>query len=298
LAACEDEQDIAKDDPGERRGPTEAGVSRVAVVETSVVLLPLAKKAADTVGRPAGVSVDIKATSSDDALTSLCAGKAEVALSNRAISDAERQVCEQNGLDPVRSLAAHQVVALYREKGLDIRCLTVKQLRKLWRPESEVQRYSELGPGLPDRPVRLITYAPTSAAFELFGRRITGGEHSLRPAARRVADRLRFGRVVRTTPGALAVGPYGLPLLGGQGLGLVAVDAGRGCVRPSADAVQSGDYRPLSAPLFMYATRRSLEKVAVKSFVDYVLDEPHAVASYPGVVPPDPAEQPEAEPRR
>ena len=35
-------------------------------------------------------------------------------------------------------------------------------------------------------------------------------------------------------------------------LNLVAVDDGNGCVAPSTETVQSGEYTPLSRPLFMY----------------------------------------------
>jgi phosphate transport system substrate-binding protein len=293
VSACEDSDDQRLDDSG---GPTAAGVTSTATVKSSVALLPLAKKAADVVDRPPGFEVDVEATGSEDALAALCAGQVEVALSNREMSEAEREVCEENGIRPVGSLVAHQAVAVRRHEGLDIRCLTTGQLRRLWRPDSDVQRYSELGAGLPDRPVRLITYPPRSAAFELFARKITPAERPLREDARRVADRLDFERIVRATPGALAFAPFDLGR-NQQRLLLVAVDAGGGCVIPSAETVRSGAYEPLSAPLYMYPSRRSLREPAVKRFVDYVLDASREVAGYPGLVPPEPAGFPEAEPR-
>lgn len=295
LTACGDVDDVARDDPGERRGPTEEGATHIARVGTSVLLLPLAKKAGDVVDRPPGVDIDVKPMSSAEALARLCAGKADVGLSNRTMTEAERGVCEANGMSPVRSLVAHQVVALYRHGRLAIDCLSVEQLRRLWRPGSQVERYSELGRGLPDRSVKLLTYPTQSAAYEFFARQITDAERPLRKDARAV-DRLRFEREVSSTPASLAVGPYIHPLAG-ERPHLVAVDAGRGCIRPSAETVQSRAYRPLSAPLFMYSTRRALEKTAVKALVDYILDKPREVATYRGVAPPERVEYPEAEPR-
>ena len=35
-------------------------------------------------------------------------------------------------------------------------------------------------------------------------------------------------------------------------LNLVSVDDGKGCVAPSNETIQSGEYAPLSRPLFMY----------------------------------------------
>lgn len=297
LTGCGDADDVASNDRGERRGPTEAGVSRTAVVATSTLLLPLAKRAGDAVAREPGIDVESRATGSRRALARLCARKAQVALSNRTMTEAERAVCEANGITAVRSLVAHHVVALYRHERLPIDCLTVDQLRRLWRRGSDVDRYSELTSGLPDRPIRLIAYPPESATFELFAHRVTGGEHGLRAGVRSVADRLRFEREVRSTPGALAFGPYTRDLVG-EHPALVAVNAGDGCVAPGASTAQSGAYTPLSRPLFMYSTRQALTKRPAKAFVDYVLDDPQRVAQYSGVVPPKRAQIPEAEPRR
>ena len=297
LTGCGEVDDVASNDRGERRGPTQAGVSRTAVVATSALLFPLAKRAADAVAREPGIDVGTRTTDSRRALARLCARKAQVALSNRTMTDAELAVCQANGITPVRSLVAHHVVAIYRHERLRIDCLTVGQLRRLWRRDSDVDRYGELASGLPDRAIRLIAYPPQSAAHELFARRVTGGEHGLRAGVRSVADRLRFEREVRSTPGALAFGPYARDLVG-QRPALVAVNAGDGCVAPGASTAQSGAYRPLARPLFMYSTRQALTKRPAKAFVDYVLDEPRRVAQYSGVVPPRRAQIPEAEPRR
>ncbi len=67
---------------------------------------------------------------------------------------------------------------------------------------------------------------------------------------------------MRATPGALAFAPFDIGREE-QRPPVVAVDAGGGCVSPSAQTVRSGAYEPLSAPL----------------------------------VPPEPAAFPEAEPR-
>ena len=41
-------------------------------------------------------------------------------------------------------------------------------------------------------------------------------------------------------------------------LNLVSVDDGKGCVAPSTETIQSGDYAPLSRPLFMYPSTDAL----------------------------------------
>ena len=42
-------------------------------------------------------------------------------------------------------------------------------------------------------------------------------------------------------------------------LNLVGVDAGDGCVKPNPETIQTGDYKPLARPLFMYPEREGAE---------------------------------------
>ena len=43
-------------------------------------------------------------------------------------------------------------------------------------------------------------------------------------------------------------------------LNLVSVDDGKGCVAPSTETIQSGEYAPLSRPLFMYPSADAISR--------------------------------------
>ena len=63
------------------------------------------------------------------------------------------------------------------------------------------------------------------------------------------------------------------------------IDAGDGCVAPSVETAQSGDYKPLSRPLFIYAKRSSLERPEVRDFLNYMLDNGTEIAEAAQYVP-------------
>ncbi len=52
----------------------------------------------------------------------------------------------------------------------------------------------------------------------------------------------------------------------------VSIDSGDGCVAPSAEAAQSGEYKPLARPLLTYVKTASLEKEGVRDFLTFWLD--------------------------
>jgi phosphate transport system substrate-binding protein len=63
------------------------------------------------------------------------------------------------------------------------------------------------------------------------------------------------------------------------------IDGGGGCVAPSVETAQSGAYKPLSRPLFVYAKRESLDRPEVKAFVRYMLDNAASIAEEAEFVP-------------
>jgi phosphate transport system substrate-binding protein len=68
-------------------------------------------------------------------------------------------------------------------------------------------------------------------------------------------------------------------------LKLVAVDAGEGCVLPDTETIATGEYRPLTRPLFVYANKAALERDAVISLVKYYFSHVGTLASEVGYVP-------------
>jgi phosphate transport system substrate-binding protein len=59
----------------------------------------------------------------------------------------------------------------------------------------------------------------------------------------------------------------------------IPIDGGDGCVTPSAETVQSGEYKPLSRALFIYVNRERLEeKLEVDAFLEFVLANQRRIA--------------------
>src|SRR5690606_198009 len=64
----------------------------------------------------------------------------------------------------------------------------------------------------------------------------------------------------------------------------VEVDGGNGCVAPSAETVESGEYAPLSRPLFIYVSAEAAERPEVAGFVDFYVENVGELATDVGYV--------------
>jgi phosphate transport system substrate-binding protein len=72
----------------------------------------------------------------------------------------------------------------------------------------------------------------------------------------------------------------------------LSIDGGSGCIEPSVDTAKSGDYTPLSRPLFTYASKSALAKEHVAEFARFYVKQSgsqNLVADQVGYVPNDDA---------
>jgi phosphate transport system substrate-binding protein len=64
----------------------------------------------------------------------------------------------------------------------------------------------------------------------------------------------------------------------------VAIDAGKGAIKPSPETIKDGTYAPLSRPLFIYVSTKAAARPEVKAFVNYYLENAGGKASEVGYV--------------
>jgi len=81
---------------------------------------------------------------------------------------------------------------------------------------------------------------------------------------------------VAKNPDALAYFGYAYYAANKDRLKLLAADGGKGCVMPSPDAVADGTYQPLSRPLFIYASRKSMLRPEAKEFAEFYVSPENA----------------------
>ena len=68
-------------------------------------------------------------------------------------------------------------------------------------------------------------------------------------------------------------------------LKLIGVDSGNGCVKPTVEGIASGEYSPLSRPLFIYVNKDSLKREEVKAFIKFYMEHGAKLTKEVGYVP-------------
>jgi phosphate transport system substrate-binding protein len=215
-----------------------------------------------------------------------CRGETDLSNASRPIEDEERQACEQEGIEFTELQVANDALTVVVNAENDwAECLTVDQLKKIWGPGSKVDNWQDVDPSFPDQELKLYGPGTDSGTFDYFTDEINGEEGASRSDYSASEDDNVIVRGVAGDPGAL--GYFGFTYFeeNQDTLKAVSIDSGGGCVAPSAASAQSGEYKPLSRPLFTYVKTASLERDGVRDFLSFWLDNSEEIADAARFVP-------------
>jgi phosphate transport system substrate-binding protein len=256
-------------------------------IDGSSTVAPFAQAAAEEFqAQNPDVKITVGTSGTGGGFEKFCAGETDISDASRAIKDDEEvPICKKNNVTYKEVQVANDGIAVVTNPELKVDCLTTDQLKELWNEGSKVTKLSEIDSKLPDTELSLFGPGTDSGTFDFFTAEINGEEGVSRKEYQPSEDDNVLVQGVSGEAGGLGYFGFSYYEQNQDELNLVGVDAGSGCVKPSTDAIQSGDYKPLSRPLFMYPSEKALEKPEVKAFMDYVVENYQPVAQASQIIP-------------
>ncbi len=203
-----------------------------------------------------------------------CVGEIDISDASRPIKDSEREMCTSNNIAFTEVRVAWDGLSVVTNPSNDFfDCLTVDELKAIWEPGSQVNNWSQVRSGFPDKKIVLYGPGTDSGTFDYFTEAIVGEEDASRPDYTASEDDNVLVQGVEGDAGALGYFGYAYYEENADRLKLVGIDGGAGCVKPSVETIESGSYAPLSRPLYIYISDAGLEKPQVSAFVDFSLTD-------------------------
>lgn len=215
-----------------------------------------------------------------------CVGETDISNASRPIKDDEEvPICEENKVTFEELQVANDGIAVVTNKNLQVECLTTKQLKKLWNKGSKIESLADLDPKLPDTKLSLYGPGTDSGTFDFFTDEINGEEGVTREDYEASEDDNQLATGVSQDEGGLGYFGFSYYEQNMDKLNDIAVDSGKGCITPTAETIQNGEYSPLARPLFMYPSTEALKRPEVKAFMTFVADNQEAIAEAAKIVP-------------
>jgi phosphate transport system substrate-binding protein len=283
-AACGDDSKSSKEG-GSSNASADQELSGKIRIDGSSTVYPFAQAAAEQFqGQNPGVQISVGQAGTGGGFEKFCAGETDISDASRPIEDDEKAACQKKSIGHEEVQVANDGIAVVTNKALAIDCLTTDQLKELW-STSKAKSYSDVDPKLPGEKVSLFGPGTDSGTFDFFTEEINGEEGKTRKDYQPSEDDNVLVQGVEGDKGGLAYFGFSYYEQNQDKLNLVGVDSGDGCVKPSSADIQSGKYKPLSRPLFMYPSDKAAARPEVKAFLDFVVQNQQQIAEAAQIVP-------------
>jgi phosphate transport system substrate-binding protein len=296
VAACGDDEESSTADV---EAPTD--LSGSIAIDGSSTVQPCAEAAAELVaeGSP-DLEVTVGAAGTSGGFEKFCAGEIDISDASRPIEPEEEKLCSEGGVEYSEVQVANDGIAVVTNPALEISCLTTDQLAELWSDDS-ITNYSELGEDaetgepLPDVDISLYGAGTDSGTFDYFTEEINGEEGKSREDYQASEDDNVLVEGISGDDAALGYFGFSYYEQNQDSLNIVKVDSGDGCVEPTVETIQAGEYTPLARPLYMYPSNEALGKPEVEGFMQFVVDNYEGIADAALIVPMDETQAEEAQ---
>ena len=175
-------------------------------------------------------------------------GETDFSNASRPIKDSEAQSLKDAGIDYTEfEIAYDGLSVVIHPENTWAKDLTVDQLKQLWIEDGTTKKWSDIDPSWPDEEVVFYSPGADSGTYDYFDEVILDGEDLVKTATLSEDDNVLVQGVV-ADKNAIAFFGYAYYVANEDKLQVVSIDG----VTPTNETIESGEYSPLSRPLYVY----------------------------------------------
>jgi len=236
------------------------------------------------------VNVTVGISGTGGGFKRFCRGETDISDASRPILKKEMELCKENGIEYIELPVAYDGLAVMVNPKNDwVKQLTVEELKKMWEPEAQgkILKWNQVNPNWPDAPLKLFGPGVDSGTFDYFTEAIVGKSKASRGDYTASED---DNVLVQGIAGdKYSLGYFGLAYYeeNKDKLKLVPIvnPKTKQPVLPTLETVKSGEYSPLSRPLFIYINTKAAERPEVKELVEFYLKNAPKLTKEVGYIP-------------
>lgn len=257
--------------------PTEASVIKI---DGSSTVFPVTEAVAEEFQKEkqGKVNVTVGISGTGGGFKKFVRGEIDVADASRPILTEEMAQARTNGIEYIElPIAFDALTVVVNNQNNWVTSISVADLKKIWEPgaQSKITHWNQVRPEWPNEKIALFGAGSDSGTFDYFTEAIVGKAKASRGDYTASEDDNVLVQGVEGNKYALGYIPYAYYAPHSSRMKALAIQWEKNKVQepvlPSPENVLAGTYNPLSRPLFIYVSRKSLDKPAVKEFVEFYL---------------------------
>ncbi|MGD9688488.1 MAG: PstS family phosphate ABC transporter substrate-binding protein [Phycisphaerales bacterium] len=252
-------------------------VDNVVKIDGSSTVYPVTEAVAEDFqnSKKGAIKVTVGISGTGGGFKKFTRGETDISNASRPILKKEMDDAKANGVEYIElPICFDALTVVINPQNTWAKTMTVAELKKIWEPaaQGKITMWNQVRPDWPAEEIKLFGAGTDSGTFDYFTEAICGKSKASRGDFTASEDDNVLVRGVEGSKFALGYFGYAYYAPHAKKLTAVAIDNGKGGVIPSKESVLTGDYNPLSRPLFIYVNRKSVEsKPFVREFVDFYL---------------------------
>jgi phosphate transport system substrate-binding protein len=284
---------------GCKSGPSngsEDGLSGEINVDGSSTVFPITEAVAEEFWREhSDVRVNVGISGTGGGFKRFISGETEISDASRPIKDSEAEIATRNGIEYYEFRVALDGLSVVVSASNDfVSCLTVEELKRIWEPgtvfegkitNNPITNWNLVRDTFPDKSLNLYGPDTDSGTFDYFTEVIVGEIQASRSDYTASADDNVLVQGISGDRNGLGYFGYAYYEENRELLNVIDVDSGTGCVTPTLQTIEGGEYEPLSRPMFIYVRKDSLQRPEVAAFVEFYMEHGAELASEVGYIP-------------
>jgi phosphate transport system substrate-binding protein len=264
--------------------------AQVVQVDGSSTVFPITEAVAEEFqkAKKGKVKVTVGIAGTGGGFKKFCRGETDISDASRPILKQEMETCKNAGVQYVELPVAYDALTVMVNPKNDwVKTLTVPDLKKMWEPSAQgkVTNWNQVRSEWPNAPLKLFGPGADSGTFDYFTEAIVGKAKSSRGDFTASEDDNVLVQGIANDRNALGYFGFAYYVENQNKLKAVPIDGGKGPVGPSAKTVEDGTYQPLSRPIFIYVSKKSMDKLEVREFVEFYLKNAPALVKQVKYVP-------------
>jgi phosphate transport system substrate-binding protein len=231
------------------------------------------------------VKVPVGSSGTGGGFEAFIAGETELSNASRPIKDEEAAALKEKGIDYTEIQLAYDGLSVVVNKDNDwVESLTIEDLQKIWIEDGTTKKWSDINSEWPDEEIKLYSPGTDSGTFDYFDEVILDGKPIVEKATLSEDDNTLV-QGVQGDKNAIGYFGYAYYAENKDTLKIVSIDGGNGPVEPTNETIESGEYSPLSRPLFTYVKNSAIkDQEEVYDFVKFLLENAATLSEDVGYV--------------
>jgi phosphate transport system substrate-binding protein len=230
------------------------------------------------------VKVSVGLSGTGGGFKAFIAGETDLSNASRPIKDEEKAQLGEKGIDFTElQLAYDGLSVLVNKENTWVDHLTIDELKKMWIEDGTVKKWSDIRAGWPEEEIKFYSPGTDSGTFDYFDEVILDEQPIVEKATLSEDDNILVQGISGEKNGIGYMG-YAYYLENKDALKIVPIDGGNGPIEPTNETIESGDYSPLSRPLFTYVKNESVKKEEVYDYVKFLIENSAELSEEVGYV--------------